>query len=411
MQNPRHQVLIAPIRSFLQAVSQHSQSIKSTKINEPNLTFDEITNGCILGIDTHADSSCAGKHFRILEFVSGKSFTVKPFLDTYEAKTDISLVNGVVAADTADGNGYILELNNFLDFTDTMNDSILVPMQARQNGIVVDDVPKEMCHYGVSTQSIFIPQQNFSLPIEYKGPIPFIRIRYPTDSDLENYPWIQVTSPSEWIPYQESSINSISSPEPSCLQSDDQIRVQFYDNIVKSVVISQVESRKKKTSLSPEELAKLWKIPLQNAKRTLNATTNNYIRTNEGKLSRRFRTDLFQKRYRRMGGWFSRFYTDTLFFKTKTLDLFTCAQVYGNRAKFCKLYPMVAKSDAHETLSTLVHEIGIPSEIHSDGAKEVALGKYRKMMTKYQIFHSMSEPYSPWENYAEDCIRILKNSA
>ena len=32
-------------------------------------------------------------------------------------------------------------------------------------------------------------------------------------------------------------------------------------------------------------------------------------------------------------------------------------------------------------------------------------------MTKYSIFHSMTEPYSPWKNYAEDCIRVIKNSA
>ena len=34
----------------------------------------------MLGIDTHADSSCAGKHVRILEYIDGKTFSVKPFL-------------------------------------------------------------------------------------------------------------------------------------------------------------------------------------------------------------------------------------------------------------------------------------------------------------------------------------------
>ena len=112
-----------------------------------------------------------------------------------------------------------------------------------------------------------------------------------------------------------------------------------------------------------------------------------------------------------MGGWFARFYTDTLFFKTKTVDMFTCAQIFGNRAKFCKIYPLPSKSEAHEALSAFVHDIGIPGEIHSDGAKEIAQGKFRKMMSKFGIFHSMTELYSPWENYAKDCIRVLKNTA
>ena len=68
------------------------------------------------------------------------------------------MINGVVAVDNSDGGGYILELNNFLDFTSSINDSTLVPMQARQNNIVIDDVPKGLCYYTVPAQSIFVPQ-------------------------------------------------------------------------------------------------------------------------------------------------------------------------------------------------------------------------------------------------------------
>ena len=35
----------------------------------------------------------------------------------------------------------------------------------------------------------------------------------------------------------------------------------------------------------------------------------------------------------------------------------------------------------------------------------------RKKMTKYGILHTMAEPYSPWENYTKDSIRVLKNWA
>ena len=400
---------ISHIRSTLQVSSTGNHIVKSITDAEPKIDEEAKANGCKLGIDTHADSSCAGRHVRILEYISGKKFTVKPFLDTYSPQQDVSLINGVVAVDTDDGNGYILELNNFLDFTDNMNDSILVPMQARHNGIIIDDVPRELCYHGVSKQSIYTPDHNFSIPIEYNGPIPFVHVRYPTDEDLENYKWVELTSHSEWNPYPDSFVSAIAESPSSTFDSDCQSL--FYDNLVQSINISSIASKSKKSSLSPEELSSLWKIPLQHAKRTLNATTNSYIRTNEGRLSRRFQTDLFQKRYRRMGGWFSRFYTDTLFFKTTTLDQSTCAQIYGNRAKFCKLYPMAVKSQAHESLSTFIHEIGVPSEIHSDGAKEIAQGQFRKLMNRHSIFHTSTEPYSPWENYAEDCIRLMKNSA
>ena len=83
--------------------------------------------GCKLGIDTHADSSCAGRHVRPLEFISGKKYSVTPFHDSYARKTDVGMINGVVTVDKPDGGGFILELNIFLDFTSSMNGSILVP--------------------------------------------------------------------------------------------------------------------------------------------------------------------------------------------------------------------------------------------------------------------------------------------
>ena len=69
---------------------------------------------------------------------------------------------------------------------------------------------------------------------------------------------------------------------------------------------------------------------------------------------------------------------------------------------------MIMKSEAHNSLSSFVDDVGIPSQLHSDDAKELCKGEMKKKMNKFNIFHTMTEPYSPWENYAEDCIRILK---
>ena len=161
--------------------------IKSVSGENHNLTQYELTHGFRLGIDTHADTSCAGRPVRIMEYVGGKKYSVAPFHGSYEPKTDVGMINGVVAVDGIDGSGIIIELNNFLDFTDSMEDSILVPMQVRCNGFVVDDVPKNLCYHRVSTQSIFRPGDDLKIPIEFNGPIPFIRARYPLDSDLDNF--------------------------------------------------------------------------------------------------------------------------------------------------------------------------------------------------------------------------------
>ena len=132
--------------------------------NKP-LTKLELMEGCNMGIDTHADSSCAGRHVRILEYIEGKEYSVTPFHNDYKPISNVKMINGIVAVDTDDGNGYILELNHFLDFTNSMDNIILVPMQARINGINVDDVPLQLCPHKVSTQSIHFPDEDIRIPI------------------------------------------------------------------------------------------------------------------------------------------------------------------------------------------------------------------------------------------------------
>ena len=47
-----------------------------------------------------------------------------------------------MAYDTLDGQTYILDINEALDFTDTMETSLLCTNQARAHGVVIEDVPR-----------------------------------------------------------------------------------------------------------------------------------------------------------------------------------------------------------------------------------------------------------------------------
>ena len=127
----------------------------------------------------------------------GKNTKVTPYHKDYEPKDNIGMINGIVAIENEDGSGYLLELNNFLNFTDTMEHTILVPMQERENGVLIDDVPSRLCPYNKSTQSIYFPEENPRIPIKFHGPIPYVRIRYPTDEDMDTYQWIILTSNSD----------------------------------------------------------------------------------------------------------------------------------------------------------------------------------------------------------------------
>ena len=379
--------------------------INKQKRRENKLSLTEIESGCRLGIDTHADTTCAGKHVRIIERIDGPLFDVSPF--NGPPVKNIGLINGIVAVDREDGHsGYILEVNNALDFTTSMEHSLLCPMQARVNGIKIDDVPKSIDPS--SSQSIILNTDGDSIPIYYNGPIPYINMRYPTSDDMDTFKWLPLTHHDSWEPYKENfNISSSTTFEPSYFRSD--ISDPFYDSIQSSVIISSLRREgKANTILTPEILSQAWHIPLNLAKRTMDVTEYKSIRSQEGKLSRRFRTNTYQRRYRRLGGPFSRFYTDTLFSKVKSISGNTCAQIYSNRIGFTKLYPMDSKSNAHNSFSTLIHEVGIPHELHSDHAKELTEGEFKKKLNKYEVYQTTTEPHSPWQNDAERKIGMVK---
>ena len=86
-------VQISGLTSKLQTVNNLSSSVKSISGISHDLSEVELIQGCRLGIDTHADSSCAGRHVRPLEFISGKKFSVTPFHDSYAPKSDVGMIN------------------------------------------------------------------------------------------------------------------------------------------------------------------------------------------------------------------------------------------------------------------------------------------------------------------------------
>ena len=233
------------------------------------LTDLQLQKGSRLGIDTHADTSCAGRHVRILEYIDGTKFNVAPFQGP--SIKNISLANGIVAIDKEDGQpGYILELNGFLDFTSSLEHSLLCPMQARVNDIQIDDVPKSMSTH--STQSIILTDEA-RIPIYFHGPIPYIHIRYPTDEDMELYTWIKLTDTATWNPYEKDY--NLSSVETSNNEYHFNKPIQYdelYTSILNSVSISGTSSNPKNKCLTPEALSSLWKIPLHIAKHTIKAT-------------------------------------------------------------------------------------------------------------------------------------------
>ena len=171
-------------------------------------------------------------------------------------------------------------------------------------------------------------------------------------------------------------------------------------------------SARKKNKLSPEELSKLWRIGLKAAKHALGATTHACIRT-VGNLTCRFKTNKAHLRNKLLATHEGSFYVDTLFSKVKSIQGFTCGNLYTTTLGFKKFFPMESKTgqECSNSLQSLIHLVGIPPSLHLDNAPEFVQGEFKKKCRKFDIYQTATEPYSPWQNRAEAGIREVKSYA
>ena len=162
------------------------------------------------------------------------------------------------------------------------------------------------------------PEAGIRIPIRHHGPLPFIPVRRPTMEETLTCDYIDVTSDADWEPYGEHSPTHSGISKVSALHLICQGKVtEDLDHICnllmgknldtifsKGRLLAEVTSKngeadfrsieaitaRRKDMLSPEDLAKLWRIDLKATRRTLKVTSHKCIRT-LGNLARRFKTN------------------------------------------------------------------------------------------------------------------------
>ena len=62
-----------------------------------------------------------------------------------------------------------------------------------------------------------------------------------------------------------------------------------------------------------------------------------------------------------------------------------------------------------DALTKIFEEKGVPTVMHTDGAKEFTQGRWQEILSQHGgIKQTFAEPYSPWQNRAEAGIREHK---
>ena len=174
-----------------------------------------------------------------------------------------------------------------------------------------------------------------------------------------------------------------------------------------TLVAGATEAVSRRSIIAPQDLALRWGIGLESAKLTLQATTQRGMRFSDGPFTQRYRTRQSHLRYPLLR---TKMYTDTMFSKRKGLGGDMCGQIYVTNFDWIRFYPMRTKrgKEVGVTLGKLIAAIGIPSGIVMDGARETLGGDFKSICDEFHIPVTVIEPYSHWQNRAENAIKLFK---
>jgi uncharacterized lipoprotein YehR (DUF1307 family) len=275
----------------------------------------------------------------------------------------------------------------------------------RSNRLLVDDCPRHLSG-GKSTYSITV--ENLNIPLKLLGIMSYFDVKTPTMQELDNCQHFELTSSIEWEPYSPK----FSEEEMQTLMINLEMKSMnvtyddFPDKIIRDIATTKVS--KTQLFVKSEDLAKRWLVGNRVAQDTIKVTTQTLIRNVIHPIEQRFKTKAATLRYDQLK---CQFYSNIFFCKEKSILGNSCGQLFITNFSFSKFAPMKAKSEAILALQELIQDIGIPEHVHTDGAKEMTAGDWKKICNEFGIKMSQTEKASPWQNRTEIEIREIKKHA
>ena len=162
--------------------------------------------------------------------------------------------------------------------------------------------------------------------------------------------------------------------------------------------------------VTPEHLSKIWRISVPDAKRTIETTSQNAVRTEDPTLSRNYGTNDRMLRYKRINEYF---FMDT-FFATKkggkSSRGHTCCQLFVTDKGFEYVVPMKRKSEVLQAVKQFAKEIGAPDAIVADMAGEQMSVDLKRFCNDIGTTLRALEEGTPWSNKAELYIGLIKEA-
>ena len=161
--------------------------------------------------------------------------------------------------------------------------------------------------------------------------------------------------------------------------------------------------------VTKEHLARVWRINEEEARRTLDVTSQLNKQDADSSLSRAFGTNDRMLRYRRLN---SVFFTDTFFVtaKAKSVRGYTMMQLFISDKGFMKVYGMTSVKDIPAAIKMFAKEVGAPNCFVCDPHKNQKSKEVREFCHRIGTTLRVLEERTQHANRAELYIGLLKES-
>jgi hypothetical protein len=301
---------------------------------------------------------------------------------------------------------------------------LIPPFAMRLSGLIVDECPKFLARKAsITNHSILFPRQSIRIPLYLRGIVSYFPCRRPTSCELNDDSILVLDltpRASEWNPHDSkyseleaamtdykgdireqsevarhqlmgvtsaSEMDAVLRGVNRCLDSgsfasDLQVvaSVGIYDlHYIRNHssgesggrTICNIRTSRRRGATDPSELAKLWRIGTDAAKRTLDTCIQLMVRSSQDPtLNKRFSISDRRLRYNRTT---AIVFMDTFFTSkpekrgstggTRSLRGFGCAQVFVTDFNHTHIVPMYKKSDVIYSVKHYFKNVGVPPAI------------------------------------------------
>ena len=150
-----------------------------------------------------------------------------------------------------------------------------------------------------------------------------------------------------------------------------------------------------------KHLAKIWRISYYDATRTIDATSQHSVRSEDPTLSQNYGTNDRMLQYRMIEDYF---FMDTFFSMSKggkSSHGNTCCQLFVMDKGFLYVVPMKWESEVMQSVKQFAKEVGAPDAIVCDMASEQTSAEVKRFRNTIGTTLRALEEGTPWSNKAE----------